>query len=81
MRKEIAVQMTAIKITGVSAGKAIAPGITTPPFSWADLKASLAEGEYLLNWPFLRLTDPFQFSKCPFDETIPIPCVFCRLLH
>jgi hypothetical protein len=30
----------------------------------------LAEDEYLLIWPFLRLTDPFQFSKLPFDETI-----------
>jgi hypothetical protein len=27
-----------------------------PPFA---LRVSLAEGQYLLNWPFLRLTDRF----------------------
>jgi hypothetical protein len=37
---------------------------------WAALRASLAEGEYLPIWPFLRLSDPFQFSKGPFDQTI-----------
>jgi hypothetical protein len=33
-------------------------------------EAPFAESDYLLSWPFLRLTDPFQFSKCPFDETM-----------
>jgi hypothetical protein len=56
-RKEVEVQITATKTTGVKVGNAIALGIMTVIYR-AALRASLAEGQYLPNWPFLRLTDP-----------------------
>jgi hypothetical protein len=55
-RKEIAAQITATKTTGVSIVNAIALGIMVRRLL-GSLRASFAEGEYLLNWPFLRLTD------------------------
>src|SRR5262245_59167176 len=67
-RKEIAAQITATKTTGVSIMSAIALGITVRLLG--NSEGLLCEGKYLLNWPFLRLTDPFQFSKCPFDEAM-----------
>jgi hypothetical protein len=54
-RKEIAV--TATKTTRVSIVNAIALGITVGQLLGSCEGTSLAEGEYLLNWPFLRLTD------------------------
>jgi hypothetical protein len=55
--KEIEVQIAATKTTGANIVNAIALGIMTVVYR-AALRASWAEGEYLLNWPFLRLTDP-----------------------
>jgi hypothetical protein len=36
-------------------------------------EASFAEGEYLLNWPFLRLTDPFNLASAHSRGAIPHP--------
>jgi hypothetical protein len=44
-------------------------------------EAPFAKGNYLLNWPFLRLTGSFQFSKAHLTRPCSHPCVFCRLLH
>ena len=68
-RKEIAAQITATKTTGVSIVNAIVLGITVHRLP-GNSEGLLCEGKYLLNWPFLRLTDPFQFSKLPFDEAM-----------
>ena len=52
-RKEIAAQITATKTMRVSIVNAIALGITV-----RRLLGSSEGGKYLLNWPFLSLTDP-----------------------
>ena len=57
-RKEIAAQITATKTMGVSIVTAIALGITVRRLL-GNSERFLCEGKYLLNWPFLRLTDPF----------------------
>ena len=56
-RKEIAAQITATKTTGVSIVNAIALGITVRRLLGSS-EGFLCDGKYLLNWPFLSLTDP-----------------------
>jgi len=56
-RKEIAMQITVTKTTGVSIVNAIALGITVHRLLGSS-EGFLGRGEYLINWPFLCLTDP-----------------------
>ena len=50
-------QITVTKTTGVSIVNAIALGITVHRLLGSS-EGFLGRGEYLINWPFLCLTDP-----------------------